>query len=121
VVTVSKYDNSGTLNPTREKRSDKSPDFYGRVQISGEVLDALIVGKPVRVAGWNKRGPYGEFISLKFELDRPRDEVSNGGNQPQQQGNGFDWKAAEKRERERTAAENVREAMTEAFDDSIPF
>ena len=38
---------------------------------------------------------------------------------PQQQGH--DWKRSEQRERERTAAENVREAMTEDFDDDIPF
>src|SRR5690606_17360742 len=38
---------------------------------------------------------------------------------PQQQGH--DWNRSEQRERERTAAENVREAMTEDFDDDIPF
>jgi len=45
---------------------------------------------------------------------------SRGNGAPQQQG-GYDWKQSEQRERERTAAENVREAMTEDFDDSIPF
>src|SRR5690606_36444968 len=41
-----------------------------------------------------------------------------GNGAPQQQGH--DWNRSEQRERERTAAENVREAMTEDFDDDIP-
>lgn len=113
------HDNSnrGTLNYTREKRSERSPDFYGRLQISGDVLAALNEGKPIRLSGWRREGRYGEFISLAAEVERPRE--GNGRSEPQQQGH--DWKRSEQRERERTAAENVREAMTEEFDDSIPF
>lgn len=102
------YDNAnkGTLNHTREKRSERSPDFYGRIQISGEVLAALNEGKPIRLAGWMRDGKYGEFISLAAEVEKPRE--------------GYDWKAAEQKAHE-TNAQPSQDAIAGEFDDDIPF
>jgi hypothetical protein len=65
------YNNTGSLNPAKEKRSDKSPDWYGKLMVSGEVLEALKQGKQVRISGWERDGKYGQFISLKVSLDQP--------------------------------------------------
>lgn len=101
-------DNSGTLNPVEEKRGERSPDWYGRLQISGEVLEALKAGKQIRLAGWSREGRYGRFISLKADLERPREERP------------YDVKAAEQRERER-APQKTATAAAGDFDDDIPF
>lgn len=74
---MSKYPNSGALNPTREKRSTKSPDFWGRIEISGDVLAALNAGKPIRLSGWKRNAPHGVFISLAAEVERPRSEAAS--------------------------------------------
>ncbi len=55
-------DMSGSLFRNKEKKSDKSPDYTGTVNIHGEVL---------RVAGWIKGSP--PFLSLAFQI--PRNET----------------------------------------------
>lgn len=110
--------NSGGLNRTTEKRSEKSPDWWGNLQISGEVLEALKEGKRIRLSGWNRTGRYGEFVSLKAELERPREAQM----QPAHQGPGsYDWTKAEAVTKQATAAENHKAAMAEPFDDDLPF
>jgi hypothetical protein len=106
------YDNSnsGVLNPTREKTSERSPDWYGRLQISGEVLEALKAGKSIRISGWNRSGQYGQFVSLKVELERPRRDQVPGS---------YDMKAAEALSR--TQSQPRRESAPEEFNDDIPF
>lgn len=107
-----KNDNSGALNQTREKFSARSPDWFGRLQISGEVLQALIAGKPVKLAGWNREGKFGSFISLAVSVEKPKDEGAAT--------DGFDWKAAEA-----AALRNQPPASApmpvEDFNDEIPF
>jgi hypothetical protein len=109
----SDYSNTGSLNPSKDKRSEKSPDWYGKLMVSGEVLEALKQGKQVRISGWNRDGRYGEFISLKVSIERE----TNGDSTPRQ---GYDWKAAEGRSQP-TATENHQAALAEEFDDDIPF
>lgn len=101
-------DNSGTLNPVDEKRGERSPDWYGRLQISGEVLEALKAGKQIRLAGWSREGRYGRFISLKADLERPREQAQD-----------YDVKAAEQRERARQ--QPIAAGVSGDFDDDIPF
>lgn len=117
------HDNSnrGTLNRTREKRSDRSPDYYGRLQISGEVLEALKAGKAIRLSGWTKRGQYGEFISLAAEVEKPR-QVSSVAGEPSERS--YNWAEAEARARAEvvpSASTNVQAALSADFDDAIPF
>jgi hypothetical protein len=70
------YNNTGSLNPAKDKRSDKSPDWYGKLMASGEVLEALKQGKQVRISGWNRDGKYGEFISLRVSVEQERSETN---------------------------------------------
>lgn len=114
------YDNSnsGALNVENDRRSDRSPNFWGSLQVSGEVLEALNAGKRIRLTGWNRTGPRGDFISLKAEVERPRDA-------PQKQardriGGDLDMKAAEELAKTRTPEQRAA-AITEDFDDQIPF
>jgi hypothetical protein len=75
------YNNTGSLNPAKDKRSDKSPDWWGKLMVSGEVLEALKQGKPVRVSGWNRDGRFGEFISLRVSVE----QETNRNVEPQKQ------------------------------------
>lgn len=121
----SKYPNSGSLNPTREKRSDRSPDWWGRLEISGDVLEAINQGKPIRLSGWMRDGNYGEFISLKVSVEQPRQETS----QPSDAGAGKQWPAAapgQAQPRARTGTIEGNLALKgmdpdAPFDDDIPF
>lgn len=122
------YDNSnsGSLNVENDRRSDRSPNFWGSLQVSGEVLEALNAGKRIRLTGWNRSGPRGDFISLKAEVERPRgDSASTTRDAPQMQGReriggDFDMKAAEALAKTRTPEQRAA-AITEDFDDQIPF
>jgi hypothetical protein len=115
------YDNSntGALNVSTDKRSDKSPDFWGNLQVSGEVLEALKSGKRIRLSGWNRSGSRGDFISLKAEVEKPKDQGQRN----------YQWSEAEKRELSAkqagavlaTASENHQAALAVPFDDDIPF
>lgn len=51
------------LNPSKEKKNEKSPDWYGKVEIDG---------KTVRVSGWNNQGEYGPYISVQMRPDEPK-------------------------------------------------
>jgi hypothetical protein len=114
------YDNSntGSLNFAEDKRSDKSPDMWGSLQCSGDVLEALKAGKRIRLTGWKRDGRNGQFISLKAEVERDRAN-------PQKQGRDqvpgqYDMKAAEALAKT-SAATNHEAALTADFDDEIPF
>lgn len=61
--------NSGTLN-----KRDRGVDWNGEVSLENEVLDYIMDcaarGELVKIeiAGWNKVGPKGEFISIKSNI-----------------------------------------------------
>lgn len=115
------YDNSnsGSLNFAEDKRSERSPDVWGSLQCSGEVLEALKSGKRIRLTGWKRDGRNGQFISLKAEVEKPKDQGSRN----------YQWSDAEKRELSAkqagavlaTASENHQAALDVPFDDDIPF
>lgn len=113
--------NRGTLNHTREKRSERSPDFYGRLQISGDVLAALNEGKPIRLSGWTRSGQYGEFISLAAEVERPRQESASEAGAQHTAGNNraYAWGEAEARAKEER--QPIAAPTQEDFNDDIPF
>jgi hypothetical protein len=46
----------GTLNFNRDKKTDRHPDVFGRLTMND--------GTVMNVAGWNREGQYGSFISL---------------------------------------------------------
>jgi hypothetical protein len=56
---------SGCLFKTKEKKSEKSPDFDGYI---------VIDGNRVRIAAWKKEGKKGNFLSLAV---RPEQAVGN--------------------------------------------
>ena len=86
---MSQYPPSGVLFTNNRKRSDKSPDYTGKLELSDEVLQDLTsqmdrgVEKPVlSLIGWKKvsQKTGATFLSLlgnKFE-ENPNHEVSSG-------------------------------------------
>lgn len=59
-------DNSGSLFREQDKKSEKSPDYTGKVKIDG---------KELRIAGWIKQSKSGDSY-LSLAISEPRD----GGN-----------------------------------------
>jgi hypothetical protein len=88
---MSNYGPSGALFPTKEKKSEKSPDFSGKLELSDEVVNDLIsqmergVEKPIiSLVGWRKTSKAGNnFVSLVGNVFKPMN--SGGQQQPQRQ------------------------------------
>jgi hypothetical protein len=59
---VSKYPNSGALFKNKQKKSDKSPDYYGSLDVNGVDYD---------LSAWLKANDKGTFMSLSI---RPKQE-----------------------------------------------
>lgn len=57
------YEMSGLLFPERNKKSEKAPDYTGKLTMGGTEY---------RLAGWKREGTKGTFLSLKVSL--PGDE-----------------------------------------------
>lgn len=54
---------NGVLFPTKNKKTDKSPDYYGQLDTRGENGDVIVA----RLAGWKKVGAKaGEFLSISI-------------------------------------------------------
>jgi uncharacterized protein (DUF736 family) len=63
------YDNtnSGTLFPAEDKKTEKSPDFTGKLNVEG---------KEYRISGWKKTSKAGKkFLSLS--VSEPQSQGSN--------------------------------------------
>ena len=75
-----KYPPSGVMFPVREKRSEKSPDFTGQVEIDETLYKAigaaLAAGDgyaKIYLAGWKRISRNGnEFLSIKASEWRER-------------------------------------------------
>lgn len=85
---MSDYDNTnrGVLFREQEKKSDKSPDYTGKVDVDG---------KEYRLAGWIKDGKRGKFLSLAVSEPQERQEPAfrgdpNPGTGPQGGGDDSD-------------------------------
>lgn len=68
---------SGIFFREDNKKSERAPDFSGRLVLDDETMDALVAarraGEPleVSIAGWGKQGQSGKsFISMKVQAAR---------------------------------------------------
>lgn len=66
------YDNTnkGTLSPNKYKQEgDKKPDFIGKFNYKGEEF---------KLAGWNRAGQNGPFISIAVDtyVPKPKPEAA---------------------------------------------
>ena len=69
------YPNSGALF-TRDKKSEKSPEWGGEINMEISLLKRLIEeseddGVKIKLSGWVRQGNRGEFISLKYDDFKP--------------------------------------------------
>lgn len=73
-------ENSGVLNASKQKLKSSSPDFYGKITLSKDMLKYLTQrmakGETIELSlgGWKKDGPYGPFISLS--ASEPREQTT---------------------------------------------
>lgn len=87
---MSNYGPSGALFPAKQKKSEKSPDFTGKLELSDEVVNDLIsqmergVDKPViSLVAWRKTSKAGNnFLSMVGNIFKP---MEGNGQQQQQQ------------------------------------
>lgn len=75
---MSDYTNKGILFTEREKRSDKSPDYTGKLNVGGTEYE---------LAGWNRQGrDGGTFLSLSIkpagDWKKKKDEQATLGTGP---------------------------------------
>lgn len=83
MTTKSRYDDSCLLSKSREKRNENSPDYYGQITFSEEMIRYLAgqlkdrAEPTLRVALWRKENDRGVYLSM--QLSKPRSEVERGG------------------------------------------
>lgn len=66
---------SGTLNKSKQKKSQNSPDMWGFLKIDQHLLN-FVQGEldkgndlpEIRLLGWKKEGKYGSFVSLLADV-----------------------------------------------------
>lgn len=67
------YPNKGTLNVSKKKTSDKSPDWYGDLKIDPSYLENLVPDQDgllvVKLSAWNREYPStgNKFISVAVD------------------------------------------------------
>lgn len=64
---------NGVLFPTKAKKTDKSPDYYGQLETRGENGDVIVA----RLAAWKKTGPKaGDYLSISITApNAPTSEI----------------------------------------------
>lgn len=66
------YKNSGKFSPNKWKKTDKQPDHKGAIKLERSLLKKLLEltdedDITIKLSGWNRKGEYGDFISLKYD------------------------------------------------------
>lgn len=83
----------GILSPSKRKLSPGSPDFFGNIVVTRELLNYLNsrmsagMETKVELAGWKKSGQYGSFISLNATepYDKDQEQLKKKLSKPVQQ------------------------------------
>jgi hypothetical protein len=68
-----KYDNSGALFKTTDKKDEKFPDYGGSITVNGVEY---------WINGWIKDGKSGKFMSLSVKPKEQKDAPKSGKSQP---------------------------------------
>ncbi len=125
-----KYPNSGLLSHARDKKSEKSPDFYGTVELNEELVRYLAtqikLEEPasMRVAIWRRSNDRGTYLSMT--LSEPQEGSGQRGNQRRASGRDEGWGADNNDRRlssrgERNDDRRGQSRNEDPFDDEIPF
>ena len=66
------YKNQGMLSPNKWKKSEKQPDHKGAIKLERQLLKKLMEltdedDITIKLSGWDRKGQYGLFISLKYD------------------------------------------------------
>ena len=56
----------------KKKKTDKQPDYKGAIKLERSLLKKLLEltdedDITIKLSGWNRKGEYGDFISLKYD------------------------------------------------------
>jgi len=110
------YENSALLSKAKDKRNSNSPDYYGQVTLTEDVIRYLAQqhksnGTPsLRVAVWRKENDRGVYLSMSLSI--PREGAASGG-----------APARPSRPPARQAASKYdeRQSVDDDFNDEIPF
>ena len=81
------YPNSGALF-TRDKKSEKAPEWGGEITMEVSLLKTLIEesdgdGVKIKLSGWVRQGTNGEFIGIKYDSFKPTNQ-NRDYNEPRQ-------------------------------------
>ena len=72
------YSNTGRLSPNQYKKNDKQPDHKGSITLERALVKQLLEESEdevvIKIAGWNRSGQYGDFISLSYDSFKKQEE-----------------------------------------------
>lgn len=75
---MSKYPSGGFLGRVRQKRTEQSPDYFGTLELNGEVLEHVVKkykegndAVQINVSAYNFNSPKGQSIKVRI---RPGEE-----------------------------------------------
>lgn len=75
------YPNSGKISPNRYKNDDpRKPDMVGEIVMERSALKSLLEEHDdddivIKLSGYNKQGNYGEFVSLRWNNWKKKEEA----------------------------------------------
>lgn len=105
---MAEYNNEGKVSLwTNESENPRAPAYKGKAYAHRDIKK----GEEIAISLWNNASDNPKAPALRGDLQDKRERQSDE--------NGYDWKAAEDRQRSAKAPE--RETAPAAFDDDIPF
>jgi hypothetical protein len=77
---MNQYPNSGKLSPNRFKDDPKKPDMVGEIIMQRSDLKNLLQEHSddevvIKLSGWTRQGNFGEFISLRWNNYKKKEET----------------------------------------------
>lgn len=104
---MAEFSNEGKVSLwTNESANPKAPKYKGKLYAHRDIAR----GEEVSVSIWENNSDNPKAPALRGNVEDKRAKNADGG---------YDWKAAEDRQRE--AAPPAREAVAEDFNDDCPF
>ena len=77
---MSDYPNSGALFNTKEKKHEKAPDMWGKIDLDRDYIRSLLESGnglvTIKIDAWNRESAAGnQFLSIKVNIWKPTNQT----------------------------------------------
>jgi hypothetical protein len=77
---MSDYPNSGALFSTKEKKHEKAPDMWGKIDLDRDYIRSLLESGnglvTIKIDAWNRESAAGnQFLSIKVNTWKPTNQT----------------------------------------------